>query len=43
MGFRDKAARDAYLPHPEHERVRGMIANVLEGGLDAVLEFDYAA
>jgi Stress responsive A/B Barrel Domain len=43
MGFRDAAARDAYLPHPEHERVKGMIAAVLEGGLDAVLELDYAA
>jgi Stress responsive A/B Barrel Domain len=43
MGFRDAAARDAYLPHPEHERVRAQIGSVLEGGLDAVLEFDYAA
>ena len=43
MGLRDKAARDAYLQHPEHERVRSMIGTVLEGGLDAVLEFDYAA
>jgi hypothetical protein len=43
MGFRDQASRDAYLPHPEHARVVQMIAGVLEGGMDAVLEFDYAA
>ena len=43
MGFRDQASRDAYLPHPEHARVVQMIAGVLEGGADAVLEFDYAS
>ena len=43
MTFRDAAARDAYLPHPEHARVVSMIAGVLEGGADAVLEFDYAS
>jgi hypothetical protein len=43
MGLRDAAARDLYLRHPEHERVRGMLSNVLEGGVDGVLEFDYAA
>jgi hypothetical protein len=43
MGFRDAAARDAYLPHPEHARVVQMVAGVLEGGQDAVLEFDYSA
>jgi len=43
MGLKDEAARDLYLRHPEHERVRGMLSTVLEGGVDAVLEFDYAA
>lgn len=43
MGLRDKAARDFYLVHPEHERVRGMLSSVLEGGVDAVLEFDYGS
>ncbi len=43
MGLKDAAARDLYLRHPEHERVRGMLSTVLEGGVDAVLEFDYAA
>jgi hypothetical protein len=43
MGLKDAAARDLYLRHPEHERVRGMLSTVLEGGVDGVLEFDYAA
>lgn len=43
MGFRDAAARNAYLPHPEHVRVQGLVAGVLEGGAEGVLEFDYSA
>jgi len=43
MGLKDAAARDACLRHPEHERVKAMLASVIEGGVDAVLEFDYAA
>ena len=43
MGFKDKAARDLYLRHPENERFRGMLSTVLEGGVDGVLEFDYGA
>jgi hypothetical protein len=30
MTFTDAAARDAYLPHPEHERVKGLITPVVE-------------
>ncbi|MBK7644613.1 MAG: Dabb family protein [Planctomycetes bacterium] len=41
MGFRDAAARDAYLPHPEHMQVQALVGNVVEGGVEGVLEFDY--
>jgi hypothetical protein len=41
MTFTDAAARDAYLPHPEHELVKAMVLDVLDGGLDGVVAFDY--
>ncbi|MBL8860867.1 MAG: Dabb family protein [Planctomycetes bacterium] len=41
MRFRDAAARDAYLPHPEHERVKEAVLAILDGGVDGVLAFDY--
>jgi hypothetical protein len=41
MTFRDEAARDAYLPHPEHQRVVAQLLPMLEGGIDGVLTFDY--
>ncbi len=41
MTFADEASRDAYLPHPEHERVKAQIVEVLDGGLDAALAFDW--
>ncbi len=37
MTFRNTEARDAYLPHPKHERVKAMILP----HLDEVLAFDY--
>jgi hypothetical protein len=37
MTFTDVAARDAYLPHPEHERVKTLISPVLE----SLLVFDF--
>lgn len=37
MTFTDAAARDAYLPHPEHERVKKGIIPIVDG----VLAFDY--
>ena len=36
MTFESRAARDAYLPHPEHERVKAAIIP----WLDAVVVFD---
>ena len=41
MTFKDTNARDAYLPHPEHERVKKMIGNILDKGDDPVLVIDY--
>jgi hypothetical protein len=37
MTFQDAAARDAYLPHPEHERVKEVILPWVE----AVVAFDF--
>ena len=41
MTFSDAEARDVYLPHPEHERVKSRILEILDGGLDGVIAFDY--
>jgi len=41
MDFTDAAARDIYLPHPEHEKVKGKIIKALEGGVGGVIAFDY--
>ena len=41
MTFQDVAARDAYLPHPEHQRVVEQLLPLLEGGLEGVLTFDF--
>ena len=41
MDFADAAARDIYLPHPEHEKVKVKIIKALEGGAGGVIAFDY--
>ena len=38
MTFTDAAARDAYLPHPEHERVKALIMPVVDSLL--VVDFE---
>jgi len=43
MTFSDGAARDGYLPHPEHEKVKERILPLLDGGLDGVVAFDFSA
>ena len=43
MTFQDAKARDAYLPHPEHEKVKEMLIGLLVGGLDGAVAFDYQA
>ena len=42
MTFQDAAARDAYLPHPEHQRVVEKLLPLLEGGIEGVLTFDFS-
>jgi hypothetical protein len=42
MTFQDGAARDAYLPHPEHQRLVEKLLPLLEGGMDGVLTFDFS-
>lgn len=41
MTFTDAAARDAYLPHPEHEVVKKAVFALLDGGMDGVVAFDF--
>ncbi len=41
MTFRDEAARDAYLPHPEHRAIVERLLPMLDGGLEGVIAFDY--
>jgi Stress responsive A/B Barrel Domain len=41
MTFTDAAARDAYLPHPEHEQVKAHVLEILDGGVSGVLAFDF--
>jgi hypothetical protein len=42
MTFTDAAARDAYLVHPEHQRVVKQLSPLLEGGIEGVLAFDFS-
>jgi hypothetical protein len=37
MTFRDAAARDAYLPHPEHEKIKTLV----QPHIEKVVVFDY--
>lgn len=41
MTFADVAARDTYLPHPDHELVKAKILGVLEGGINGVTVMDW--
>ncbi len=41
VDFVDAAARDAYLPHPEHRHVGAMIVASAEGGLDGITVVDW--
>lgn len=43
MTFDTAASRDAYLPHPEHEVVKGHVLEILDGGIDGVIAFDFEA
>lgn len=41
MTFESAAARDAYLPHPEHEKVKAKVLAILDGGVGGVCAFDF--
>lgn len=41
MTFQSAAARDAYLPHPEHEKVKARVLKALDGGVGGALAFDF--
>jgi Stress responsive A/B Barrel Domain len=43
VDFRDAESRDAYLPHPEHQKVGGMIVAAADGGIDGVTVLDWVA
>ena len=42
MGFDSPTARDNYLPHPEHEKVKALVLENIDG-LEAVIAFDFEA
>jgi Stress responsive A/B Barrel Domain len=41
VDFVDGAARDAYLPHPAHQKVGAMIVAATEGGVDGIVVLDW--
>ena len=41
MVFDSVEARDNYLPHPEHDRVKELILPLLQDGINSVIAFDY--
>jgi Stress responsive A/B Barrel Domain len=41
VDFENAAARDAYLPHPAHQKVGQMIVAATDGGIDGVLVLDW--
>ena len=41
VDFINAAARDAYLPHPEHQKVGKLVVAALEGGLEGLAVVDW--
>jgi hypothetical protein len=41
MTFADAASRDAYLPHPAHEKAARRLGSILQPGNDSVLVLDW--
>jgi Stress responsive A/B Barrel Domain len=41
VDFRDAKARDAYLPHPEHQKVGAMIVEATVGGIEGITVLDW--
>jgi len=40
IDFRDAAARDAYLVHPDHQAAGGKLVSMLAGGVAGLVVFD---
>ncbi|MDO8359118.1 MAG: Dabb family protein [Devosia sp.] len=40
IDFRDAAARDAYLVHPDHQAAGARLVAALEGGIGGLIVFD---
>src|SRR3954452_17050838 len=43
VDFADAASRDAYLPHPAHQKAGAALVAVAEGGIAGILVFDLEA
>ena len=41
VDFTNAAARDAYLPHPAHQKVGGMIVTSCEDGVEGITVVDW--
>lgn len=41
MTFKDEASRDGYLPHPEHEKAKQKLLELIDGGVDGVVVMDW--
>jgi hypothetical protein len=41
MTFDTSKSRDEYLFHPEHEKVKALVLEALDGGLNGVVAFDF--
>ncbi len=41
VDFENAAARDAYLPHPAHQKVGAMIVAATAGGVDGITVVDW--
>ena len=43
IDFRDAAARDAYLVHPDHGKAGARLVAAIDGGIDRLFVFDIGA
>ena len=41
MTFKTVKQRDGYLSHPKHENVKMAVLSILDGGIEAVVAFDF--
>ncbi len=43
IDFRDAAARDAYLVHPDHQKAGARLVGAIDGGTERLFVFDVGA